>query len=664
MDQRAQCNILSLCSGGAGLELGLQLALGTTRVICWVEWEAFAFEVLAKLMEAKFMAQAPMWSDIRTFDGKPWRGVVDCITAGYPCFAAGTLILTYNGYRPIESLVIGDRVLTCTGKWQKVNAIMSKDGASLRKVVAQGSGEIITTDDHPFYAREYFYKYASKTKRKEFTKPEWLPAKCLEKSKYFIGQILPSEQPDRHSTEFWWLVGRYLADGWRKHRKTRGKGIRKTKKPAGRVIICCSKKEKYELAARIKEAGYSAYCTEERTVYKFHITKKYFYEFLEPFGHGAGQKLLPGFAFELESAKAKSLLDGYFSGDGSTDIQGNKDCTTVSRTLAYSIALLAQRAYGIVASITKIEVDKTTTIEGRVVNQRTQFKVRIPHRNRSAMVDENIGWKLVRKNEQFGSGRVYNISVENDESYIANGAIVHNCQPFSVGGKRRGSDDNRYLWPHVHRIIGEIEPAFVFFENVQGHVALGFEEVARDLEQLGYSISAGLFTAEEVGTPQKRERLYILGIKKDQPTTSIDSRINQRRKTAKCDGVSSQECPRLSDISNAKSDDGNECKIPTDSRDSTTGGEISLLSKTLESGGIYSNVPLWPFRPNQHDEWKQFIVQKPDFAPFECDVRELVDGVARDRILWIKMLGNGVVPLQSAYAFCTLWASQRCHKVK
>ena len=79
-------NVLALCSGYGGLELGLQLATGgAARGVCYVEREASAASVLVKEMEAAWLAPAPVWSDLATFDGKPWRGVVDCITAGFPC---------------------------------------------------------------------------------------------------------------------------------------------------------------------------------------------------------------------------------------------------------------------------------------------------------------------------------------------------------------------------------------------------------------------------------------------------------------------------------------------------------------------------------------------------------------------------------------------------
>mgnify|MGYP000033995807 CR=1 FL=1 len=84
------------------------------------------------------------------------------------------------------------------------------------------------------------------------------------------------------------------------------------------------------------------------------------------------------------------------------------------------------------------------------------------------------------------------------------------CQPFSVAGKQLGDKDPRHLWPHIARIVSEIQPAMCFFENVAGHLRLGFEQVCDNLHAMGYRVKAGLFTAEEVGAPHRRERLFIL----------------------------------------------------------------------------------------------------------------------------------------------------------
>ena len=76
---------ISLCSGYGGLELGLEAAGLAVRTVCYVEREAYAAANLVALMEAGDVAPAPVWSDLTTFDGEPWRGAVDCVLAGFPC---------------------------------------------------------------------------------------------------------------------------------------------------------------------------------------------------------------------------------------------------------------------------------------------------------------------------------------------------------------------------------------------------------------------------------------------------------------------------------------------------------------------------------------------------------------------------------------------------
>jgi DNA (cytosine-5)-methyltransferase 1 len=89
--------ILSLCSGVGALDLGVKLAYPESRVLCYVEREAFACEVLVSRMEDETLAEAPIWTDVSTFDGRPWRGLVECVTAGFPCqpwSSAGSLAKT------------------------------------------------------------------------------------------------------------------------------------------------------------------------------------------------------------------------------------------------------------------------------------------------------------------------------------------------------------------------------------------------------------------------------------------------------------------------------------------------------------------------------------------------------------------------------------------
>lgn len=84
------------------------------------------------------------------------------------------------------------------------------------------------------------------------------------------------------------------------------------------------------------------------------------------------------------------------------------------------------------------------------------------------------------------------------------------CQPFSVAGKRKGTSDPRHLWPHIARIVQAVRPVWCFFENVPGHLTIGFGEVYRNLRDMDYSVEAGLFSAAECSLNHKRERLYFL----------------------------------------------------------------------------------------------------------------------------------------------------------
>lgn len=78
-------NVLALCAGAGGLEMGVHRAVPAARVITYVEREATAVEILLSRMQERALAEAPVWSDVRTFPAKRFSGTVDLVTAGYPC---------------------------------------------------------------------------------------------------------------------------------------------------------------------------------------------------------------------------------------------------------------------------------------------------------------------------------------------------------------------------------------------------------------------------------------------------------------------------------------------------------------------------------------------------------------------------------------------------
>ena len=83
------------------------------------------------------------------------------------------------------------------------------------------------------------------------------------------------------------------------------------------------------------------------------------------------------------------------------------------------------------------------------------------------------------------------------------------CQPFSVAGKQRGTEDERHLWPVWFRLIGERRPAIVFGEQVASRPALAWlDAVFDDLESAGYACAAANLCAAGVGAPHIRQRIY------------------------------------------------------------------------------------------------------------------------------------------------------------
>lgn len=89
-------------------------------------------------------------------------------------------------------------------------------------------------------------------------------------------------------------------------------------------------------------------------------------------------------------------------------------------------------------------------------------------------------------------------------------AAGYPCQPFSAAGLRRGTDDDRHLWPYVLDAIRIIRPRLLVLENVRGHINLGFPEVITDLAGLGWSVRWGLVRASDAGAPHRRTRLFAV----------------------------------------------------------------------------------------------------------------------------------------------------------
>lgn len=213
------------------------------------------------------------------------------------------------------------------------------------------------------------------------------------------------------------------------------------------------------------------------------------------------------------------------------------------------------------------------------------------------------------------------------------------CQPFSFAGSRGGVDDPRHLWPHIARIIGEVEPAAVFLENVPGHLSLGFDQVCADLHGMGYRVAAGIFSAEEVGAPHRRERLFALAVA-DSGSAKHDGRGEKGARSSWVQHTTQRgEAVADADRGQRKQQRGSEsCEWDGDDG----------LPRSYGGGDQMA----WP--PGPDDDWSRIPRRLWPALP-QSELRRVADGLA-PRLDRLRACGNGVVPLVSAYAFRTLAA--------
>lgn len=118
------------------------------------------------------------------------------------------------------------------------------------------------------------------------------------------------------------------------------------------------------------------------------------------------------------------------------------------------------------------------------------------------------------------------------------------CQPFSVAGKQKGKEDDRYLWPEMLRVIRELRPRCVVGENVPGIIKIAAGQVVKDLERAGYHVIVFNFEAAAVGAWHRRSRAFFTGFadvadtdggwlhdsirKEDQPARSRENDIYEQ----------------------------------------------------------------------------------------------------------------------------------------
>ncbi|ATN34760.1 hypothetical protein ACO34A_13215 [Rhizobium sp. ACO-34A] len=249
------------------------------------------------------------------------------------------------------------------------------------------------------------------------------------------------------------------------------------------------------------------------------------------------------------------------------------------------------------------------------------------------------------------------------------------CQPHSLAGKRRGHQDERDLWSIARRIFVQSGAWFFLIENVRGMLSSGgAERVWRDLRRLGLTVEGGLFTASEVGAPHERERLFILAVADsccNRSATGFPAASRGQGKPAEpaepihCrdaldNAIGFRRPPRWYDHGEHdrhQPDAAGEYAV--DDTSLTRVGGLSVQpwrqDKTSGNADWASADDLFPPGPDDRENWQAALRRAPELEPA---FRRVADGLASrldlGRVDRLRLLGNGVLPLEGAYALRTL----------
>ncbi|EHW5312835.1 Dam family site-specific DNA-(adenine-N6)-methyltransferase [Escherichia albertii] len=401
----------------------------------------------------------------------------DVLVGGTPCFTAGHMVLCKNGYKPIEDVCPGDYVVSHLGRLQQVKRVGSKiANTGLLNAVGQPLG-IRTTNDHPFLAVRWKAQNTRKNgtyfKRELLSEPEWRAACDMPGYQWCALTNFNIASPDICSRflseeQAMYLAGAYVGDGY--IRRWRGKS-----KKAVVFGINCQKLRKFH--CRIPENIFSV-AREIRGSIKVTLNDTCYANWLnEHFGELSHAKRIP--AWVMSHPLRHVFLQGYLDTDGTPSGKAGFRINSVSPALAWGVAGVSQTC-GYVSSVSFIEVEPKKVIEDRVVNQRNYYQVTIcPQKlSRKSRLAHGMLLRTVKEFKSVGLDTVYNIEVEGDHSYILNGAVVHNCQAFSIAGLRGGLDNERgaltLKYVELANAIDDkraesfLKPAVIVWENVPG----------------------------------------------------------------------------------------------------------------------------------------------------------------------------------------------------
>ena len=197
------------------------------------------------------------------------------------------------------------------------------------------------------------------------------------------------------------------------------------------------------------------------------------------------------------------------------------------------------------------------------------------------------------------------------------------CQPFSLAGERRGTEDDRHIWPYIFSIIQSKRPSWCVFENVYGHVSMGLDEVLSDLEGESYAARAFIVPACAVDAPHRRDRVFII-------CRNVGNTENERYK-------------QWSDAEREGAENKQEQRLGVRSEPSGSGEDVADTDSERLQGQWREHEFVSEREAEHTTRCGSQEVRAREYWKSEPSVGRVAHGIPR-RVDRLKGLGNAIVP--------------------
>jgi HK97 family phage portal protein len=386
------------------------------------------------------------------------------------CFVPGTRIVTLSGPKSIETIEIGDRVLTHRGRWRRVTNIMSRHYVgSVITAQAKGMAAVTATANHPFYVQKVEVDRSHRLSVSQA--PQWIEADKLAAARRqsdgrrargcFDALTIPRLMIDQPVTQIdmaewvgpdakitesqvWvshncratpvrrmvsadydlgWLCGLFAADGSTSDHQ---------------VFFYLGAHEKNvieQLRQRLLRVfDISVTTSLTGSVARNVISNRVLAAFFRDHGHSASQKCLPAWSMTAGEELRSGLIDGLVAGDG-CDYHARRQLRTTSQALETQIRILLW-SKGINSTV-YVTAAGQWEINGRSGESLPIMTIEwcpeyVGCRGTMGLADSHVYFQLERADRSKYSGLVFNLEVEEDKSYTTTGGCVHNCRWFGV----------------------------------------------------------------------------------------------------------------------------------------------------------------------------------------------------------------------------------------